>query len=140
MPPRVQRTEIEILAPDQIKAVLDARRGRPLYPVGHSNPTVTLGVYAHLFGNTDHRAAAAVETALPGVPARGSRAGGSKPYGRERLEHNRAGIRWQAGGKQAENPYPAPSTDQPMSGDFTNRSKGLAEGMGFEPTIRLLTV
>src|SRR5947207_1146947 len=32
-PPRVQSTEIEILAPDQIKAVLDALRGRPLYPV-----------------------------------------------------------------------------------------------------------
>ena len=32
-PPRVQRTEIEILAPDQIRAVLDALRGRPLYPV-----------------------------------------------------------------------------------------------------------
>jgi integrase len=30
-PPRVQRTEIEILAPDEIKAVLDALRGRPLY-------------------------------------------------------------------------------------------------------------
>jgi len=32
--------------------------------IGHSNPTVTLGVYAHLFGNTDDRAAAAVEAAL----------------------------------------------------------------------------
>jgi integrase len=32
-PPRVQATEIEILAPDQIKAVLEALRGRPLYPV-----------------------------------------------------------------------------------------------------------
>ena len=32
--------------------------------IGHGNPTVTLGVYAHLFGNTDERAAAAVETAL----------------------------------------------------------------------------
>ena len=32
-PPRVQRTEIEILAPDQIKTVLAALRGRPLYPV-----------------------------------------------------------------------------------------------------------
>ena len=35
--------------------------------VGHSNPTVTLGLYAHLFGNTDERAAAAVETALAGA-------------------------------------------------------------------------
>jgi integrase len=32
-PPRVQRTEVEILAPDQIKTVLAALRGRPLYPV-----------------------------------------------------------------------------------------------------------
>lgn len=39
--------------------------------LGHGNPTVTLAVYAHLFGNTDERAAAAVETALAdalGVP------------------------------------------------------------------------
>jgi integrase len=35
--------------------------------VGHSNPTVTLGLYAHLFGNTDERAAAAVEAALAGM-------------------------------------------------------------------------
>ncbi len=34
--------------------------------VGHSNPTVTLSLYAHLFGNTDERAAAAVEEALAG--------------------------------------------------------------------------
>jgi len=32
--------------------------------IGHSNPTVTLTVYAHLFGNTDERAAAIVEDAL----------------------------------------------------------------------------
>jgi integrase len=32
--------------------------------IGHSNPTVTLGVYAHLFGNTDERASDAVEAAL----------------------------------------------------------------------------
>jgi integrase len=35
--------------------------------IGHSNPTVTLGVYAHMFGNTDERAAAAVELALANV-------------------------------------------------------------------------
>jgi integrase len=35
--------------------------------VGHSNPTITLSLYAHLFGNTDERAAAAVETALAGA-------------------------------------------------------------------------
>jgi integrase len=32
--------------------------------IGHSNPTVTLAVYAHLFGNADERAATIVETAL----------------------------------------------------------------------------
>ncbi|MBV9201241.1 MAG: site-specific integrase [Alphaproteobacteria bacterium] len=37
--------------------------------IGHSNPTITLSVYAHLFGNTDDRAAQAVETALAGVLA-----------------------------------------------------------------------
>jgi integrase len=37
--------------------------------IGHSSPTVTLGVYAHLFGNTDERAAAAVETALAAILA-----------------------------------------------------------------------
>jgi integrase len=35
--------------------------------IGHSNPTVTLTVYAHLFGNTDERAAALVEDALAGA-------------------------------------------------------------------------
>jgi len=37
--------------------------------IGHSNPTVTLTVYAHLFGNTDERAATAVENALAGALA-----------------------------------------------------------------------
>jgi hypothetical protein len=32
--------------------------------IGHNNPTVTLSVHAHLFGNTDERASAAVEVAL----------------------------------------------------------------------------
>jgi integrase len=32
--------------------------------IGHSDPTTTFGVYAHLFGNTNDRAAAAVEAAL----------------------------------------------------------------------------
>lgn len=37
--------------------------------IGHSNPTVTLKVYAHLFGNTDERAASIVEAALGAVLA-----------------------------------------------------------------------
>jgi integrase len=32
--------------------------------IGHSNPTVTLNVYAHLFGDTDERAAKIVESAF----------------------------------------------------------------------------
>ena len=35
--------------------------------IGHSNPSVTLGVYSHLFGDTDERAASVVETALAGL-------------------------------------------------------------------------
>lgn len=35
--------------------------------IGHSDPTVTLKVYAHRFGNADERAAEAVEVALAGV-------------------------------------------------------------------------
>jgi len=37
--------------------------------IGHSNPSVTLTVYAHLFGDTDERAAAVVEDALAGALA-----------------------------------------------------------------------
>ena len=29
--------------------------------LGHANPTITLGVYDHLYGNTDDKAAQAVE-------------------------------------------------------------------------------
>jgi integrase len=35
--------------------------------IGHSNPAVTLKVYAHAFGDTDEKAAAAVEAALAGA-------------------------------------------------------------------------
>jgi integrase len=35
--------------------------------LGHSNPTVTLGVYVHLFGNTEDRAATVIEAAMAGV-------------------------------------------------------------------------
>lgn len=37
--------------------------------IGHSNPTVTLGVYAHLFGNTDERAAEVVDKAIASILA-----------------------------------------------------------------------
>ena len=32
--------------------------------LGHVSPTITLGVYGHLFANTDERAAAIIEAAL----------------------------------------------------------------------------
>jgi integrase len=35
--------------------------------IGHSNPTVTLGIYAHLFGDTDQRAAEIVDKAMAGI-------------------------------------------------------------------------
>jgi integrase len=38
--------------------------------LGHSSPTITLSVYAHLFGDIDERAAAIVETALNDVLGR----------------------------------------------------------------------
>jgi integrase len=40
--------------------------------IGHCNPTVTLNVYAHLFGNPDQRAAAAVQTAMAAILSAGS--------------------------------------------------------------------
>jgi integrase len=38
--------------------------------LGHSSPTITLSVYSHLFGDTDERAAAIIETALNNVLGR----------------------------------------------------------------------
>jgi hypothetical protein len=37
--------------------------------LGHSNPTFTLGVYAHLFGATDEPAANVIEAAMAGILA-----------------------------------------------------------------------
>jgi integrase len=37
--------------------------------LGHGSPTVTLGVYGHLFGNTDDRAADVIERAFGKVLA-----------------------------------------------------------------------
>jgi integrase len=37
--------------------------------IGHSNPTITLNIYSHLWGNTDERASAAVETAMASLLA-----------------------------------------------------------------------
>jgi integrase len=38
--------------------------------IGHANPSVTLNVYGHMFGNTDAKAAEIMETALAGVHGR----------------------------------------------------------------------
>jgi integrase len=54
----LRHTHVSQLIASGLDVVTVSRR------IGHSNPTVTLGVYSHLFGNTDERAAAAVETAL----------------------------------------------------------------------------
>ena len=40
--------------------------------LGHASPTITLGVYGHLFSNTDDRTAAIIETALTGLSRRRS--------------------------------------------------------------------
>jgi integrase len=37
--------------------------------LGHANPSITLTVYAHLFSNTDARAAEIVEAAFGGILA-----------------------------------------------------------------------
>lgn len=37
--------------------------------LGHGSPTITLGVYGHLFGNTDDRAADVIERAFGNVLA-----------------------------------------------------------------------
>jgi integrase len=57
----LRHTHVSQLIAAGLDAVSVSRR------IGHSNPTVTLGVYAHLFGNTDEKAAAVVEAALAGV-------------------------------------------------------------------------
>jgi integrase len=59
----LRHTHVSQLIASGLDVVTVSRR------IGHSNPTVTLGVYSHLFGNTDEKAAAAVETALAGALA-----------------------------------------------------------------------
>ena len=59
----LRHTHVSQLIASGLDVVTVSRR------IGHSNPTVTLTVYAHLFGNTDERAAAVVETSLAGMLA-----------------------------------------------------------------------
>jgi integrase len=54
----LRHTHVSQLIAEGLDVVTVSRR------IGHSSPTVTPNVYAHLFGNPDERAAAAVESAL----------------------------------------------------------------------------
>jgi len=54
----LRHTHVSQLIASGLDVVTVSRR------IGHSNPTVTLTVYAHMFGNTGEGAAAVVETAL----------------------------------------------------------------------------
>lgn len=56
----LRHTHVSQLIADGMDVVTVSRR------IGHSNPTTTLGVYAHLFGATDERAANVVETLMAG--------------------------------------------------------------------------
>lgn len=57
----LRHTHVSQLIASELDVVTVSRR------IGHSNPTTTLGVYAHLFGATDETAAAVVEKALAGI-------------------------------------------------------------------------
>jgi integrase len=59
----LRHTHVSQLIASGLDVVTVSRR------IGHSKPTVTLSVYAHLFGNNDERAATVVETALAGALA-----------------------------------------------------------------------
>jgi len=59
----LRHTHVSQLIASGVDVVTVSRR------IGHSNPTVTLAVYAHLFGNTDDRASSAVEAAMAGLLA-----------------------------------------------------------------------
>jgi hypothetical protein len=47
---------------------------------------------------------------------------------------------WQSGGKSRNAARKTPIRQITQTGFFAKKNKGVAEGMGFEPTIRLLTV
>ena len=59
----LRHTHVSQLIASGLDVVTVSRR------IGHSNPTVTLGVYGHLFGNTDERAAEIVDQAMAGILA-----------------------------------------------------------------------
>jgi integrase len=59
----LRHTHVSQLIASGLDVVTVSRR------IGHSNPTVTLGVYSHLFGNTDEHAAEIVDQAMAGILA-----------------------------------------------------------------------
>jgi integrase len=61
----LRHTHVSQLIASGLDVVTVSRR------IGHSNPTVTLSVYAHLFGDTDEQAAKVVEHAFAGMLATG---------------------------------------------------------------------
>jgi integrase len=56
----LRHTHVSQLIASGLDVVTVSRR------IGHSNPTITLSVYAHLFGATDERSAKVVEDAMAG--------------------------------------------------------------------------
>ena len=54
----LRHTHVSQLIASGLDVVTVSRR------IGHSKPSVTLNVYAHLFGDTDERAATVIEAAL----------------------------------------------------------------------------
>jgi integrase len=59
----LRHTHVSQLIASGLDVVTVSRR------IGHSNPTTTLSVYAHLFGATDERAASVVEAAMADILA-----------------------------------------------------------------------
>jgi hypothetical protein len=67
------------VSPAEAKARRDARHGLAIWcnhrpaeasaAAGHGSPTITLGVYGHLFSNTDDEAARIMERALGAISA-----------------------------------------------------------------------
>jgi integrase len=57
----LRHTHVSQLIAGNVGVVTISRR------IGHSSPAVTLGPYAHIFGNTDAGAAAVIEAALGGT-------------------------------------------------------------------------
>jgi len=79
--------------------------------IGHSNPTVTLAIYAHLFGHTDQRTAEIVDKAMAGI------------FGRVNEGRPKGDLgRWQSGGKMSRRARSAIVNDRGRDGNFPCQS------------------